>query len=174
MKYFAIILVTLVIIGYILWQYGKRPAKHKITALSELTKYFKALLYRGYNRGFLVIERPTKDRFIQFSKYITDEGKVGLQFDFPRAHWSTDYCERLKDVLKQRGYQYEVQKIGETGVPGSLDLVSEFIEVDLRQDLKAATELARLALLDVLGIKPDEPLILYFVNISPKDERIGF
>jgi hypothetical protein len=173
MKYLLISVVILLLTVYLLWQYGKRPARHKVHAQGDFTKFLEALLYRGYDKGFLIIEAPTKERFLQFRKYIKSKGHVGLQFDFPLAPWSTKYYERLKKLLDERGYEYEIDPTDTLDAPGS-NLVTEFLFLDLKQNLESANELTRLCLLEVFKLKPEETVTLYFVGGSPLEEKIGF
>jgi hypothetical protein len=171
MKYLLISLAVL--IGLIIWLLLRRakPTKYRI-ALSDVDvrKFLRVLLYRGYNGGFLIIEAREGEPFIQFSKYIAND-RVGIQFDFPQAPWSKDYFDPLKQALDRRFSKYKV-----SDVPGS-DLsnpVTKFLEIDLGQDLEAAAELARLSLVDVFKVDPNENLTIYFDGVSPKDQKIGF
>ena len=56
-KYFLEILIVLGIIisgGYLVLVYGRRPAKHKIHASGDFNRFLSALLYRGYDKGFMI------------------------------------------------------------------------------------------------------------------------
>jgi len=56
--------------GFLNW-WGKQPAKHRVNiAEGDFRNYVEALLYRGYDLGFMIVEAPDRKRFIQFTKYI--------------------------------------------------------------------------------------------------------
>jgi len=143
-----------------------RAPRYRRTVQDDLTKCFKTLFERGYDRGFLVIEAP-RDRFLQFSKYIRKKGDLGLQFDFPLAPWSEKYYETLKKTLYERGIDYEIQSTGE-------DTVAPFITIDFKKDFTKAMDVAKLVLVEVFLLQPTDKLKLYFHNINPRDERFGF
>jgi hypothetical protein len=143
-----------------------RAPRYRRTVQDDLTKFFKTLFERGYDRGFLVIEAP-RDRFIQFSKYIRKKGDLGLQFDFPLAPWSEKYYETLKRTLYERGIDYEIQSTGE-------DTIAAFISIDCKKDFTKAMDVAKLVLVEVFLLQPTDKLKLYFYNINPRDERVGF
>lgn len=81
----------------------RKAAKVLVTiAQGNWRKHMETLLYRGYDRGFMVveapdakrsmqltnrimiIEAPATERYMEFTKLITEKG-VTLQFQFPRA-----------------------------------------------------------------------------------------
>lgn len=174
MKYLLIAVAVLFAAGYVLWQYGKRPLRHRLTAGGDFSRFLQVLLYRGFDRGYLVIETRGGRRFVQFSKYIRSRRNVGLRFDFPRAPWSEAYFETLRGLLEGHGFEYDVRRAEPAEAAAARPPVSEFVVVDLKQDLEAAARLTRLALLEVFKLGPDEPITLFFVNVSPREERIGF
>lgn len=143
-----------------------RAPRYRRTVQDDLTKFFTTLFERGYDRGFLVIEAP-RERFIQFSKYIKKKGEVGLLFDFPLAPWSEKYYETLKKTLYERGIDYEIRSTG-------ADNVAAFITIDFKKDFTKAMEVAKLVLVEVFLLQPTDKLKLYFDNINPRDERVGF
>lgn len=143
-----------------------RAPRYRRTVQDDLTKFFKTLFERGYDRGFLVIEAP-RGRFIQFSKYIKKNGKLGLRLDFPLAPWSEKYYETLKKTLYDRGIDYEIKSTGE-------DKVAAFITIDFKKDFTKALDVAKLVLVEVFLLQPTDKLKLYFHNINPRDERVGF
>lgn len=145
----AIVVILLIVA---LW-WLRRPPRYRKTANDDLSKFFKALLYDDYPRGFLVIEAPNKNRFVQFSRYGTNR-KAGIQFDFPLAPWSQNYYEKLNGILHDKGIDFETQKTGEK-------VVVSFITIDLKQDLAKAMDLARLVLLEVFGLRPNDRIKVY-------------
>ena len=89
MIYIGLSIVVLLVIGYhVLKYYGSRPRRHKVIARGDFTKFLRALLHRGYDGGYLVVETRKGGRFVQFRKYIRSRRNVGIRFDFPRAPWS--------------------------------------------------------------------------------------
>ena len=172
MKYCLIGLV--IVIAFLVW-FGLRrskPLKHKI-ALSEVDfhKILSVLFYRGHKGGLLIIEAREGKLFIQFLKYIDHHG-VGIRSDFPLAPWSKNYFDRLRQSLDERLTKHTVYDVPES--ESFNNTVTKFIEIDFGQDLDAAAELARLTLVDVFNLNPDEMLTYYFEGVSPKDEKIGF
>lgn len=145
----AIVLILL----YVLRWYLRRPPRYRKNVTDDLSKFFKALLYDDYETGFLVIEAPNKNRFVQFGRYGSGR-KAGIQFDFPLAPWSENYFEKLKGTLHDKGIEFETQPTGEK-------VVASFITVDLKQDLAKAMELAKLVLLEVFGLQPTDRIKVY-------------
>ena len=143
-----------------------RAPRYRRTVQDDLTRFFKTLFERGYDRGFLVIEAP-RGRFIQFSKYIRRNGNLGLQFDFPLAPWSEKYYETLKKTLYERGIDYEIQSTSD-------DIVAAFITIDFKNDFTRAMDVAKLVLVEIFVLQPTDKLKLYFHNINARDERVGF
>lgn len=155
-----------ILLLYALRKILARAPRYTRTVQDDLTKFFETLFERGYDRGFLVIEAP-RNRFIQFSKYIRKRGELGLQFDFPLAPWSQKYYETLKKTLYERAIDYEIQSTGE-------DNVAAFITIDFKTDFTKAMDVAKLVLVQVFLLQPTDKLKLYFHNINPRDERVGF
>jgi len=166
-----ILLIFLIIVcGVVLfWFLGRKPVLFKNILLSNITKFLKILLFRGYDRGFLVIsvqkDRKPK-RFIQIAKYIEDKNKTGLRLAFPHAEWSQPYFNKLKDRLIKEKIKFEIETTESKEVP-------EFIVVDILQDLNFAIRLINLILTKVFNVSEIEPLELYMINISPDEEIIG-
>ena len=168
-------IAVLIALGVFLNWWGKQPAKHRVNiAEGDFRNYVEALLYRGYDRGFMIVEAPDRKRFVQFTKYIGKKKQVGIQFDFPRAPWSAEYVEPLKDLLSKRNFEYEIQQVTPVPELRPQDQVSEFIVVDLKQDLEAAVELTRLVLLEIFRLNPRNNVTVWYCNISIHVEKIGF
>jgi hypothetical protein len=153
LTYLIIFLPIILIALYGCLWFLRRPPRYRRRVDDDLTKFFKALRDEDYENGFLVIEAPNKKRFIQFARY-TRKRKAGIQFDFPLAPWSEKYYEKLKTILYDHGIDYETQATGQ-------DIVASFITVDLKQDLAKAMELARLVLVEVFRLKPDDRIKVY-------------
>lgn len=166
MIYFLFSALALVVI-ILVWKRAKKPFIHKNISQQSLTKFFEALLFRGHNTGCLFIGIPNETKFLQFSKYIDAQSSVGLRFDFPLADWSRNYYEPLKKALANGGFEFAIKPTGDDRIP-------EFIVVDLKQNLESALALTLLALRDIFRLNPNELVELYFENVSPKDEKIGF
>ena len=151
---YLIILVPLVLVVLygVIWLL-RRPHRYRRRVDDDLSKFFRALRDEDYGTGFLVIEAPNKKRFIQFARY-TGKRKAGIQFDFPLAPWSEKYYEKLKTTLYAKGIDYETKTTGQ-------DTVVSFITVDLKEDLGKAMELARLVLVEVFQLKPDDRIKVY-------------
>jgi hypothetical protein len=173
--YLALIVAAflLVIAGLLLWRWLlrwlKQPVRHRVEARG-LKRYLEALLLRGYTGGLMIVDAPGTAagtrRFIQFAKYIGDDGSGGLQFSFPLAPWSESYYARIKEELHRNRIQYATEET--EGGP-----TVEFILVDLQQDLSQADLLARIVLVNVFGLSLDDCVELYYQGVSPRDEAIG-
>ena len=58
-------IAVLIALGVFLKWWGKQPAKHRVNiAEGDFRNYVEALLYRGYDRGFMILEAPDRERFI--------------------------------------------------------------------------------------------------------------
>ena len=145
----ALVLILLYVANW----YLRRPPRYRRNVNDDLSKFFKALLDENYPTGFLVIEAPNKDRFVQFATY-TKGRKAGIQFDFPLAPWSKSYYEKLKGILHDKGIDFETEPTGE-------QVVASFITVDFEQDWAKAMDLAKLVLLEVFGMQPDDRIKVY-------------
>jgi hypothetical protein len=166
MKIVIIIFVLIAIAFTSLLYFGKKHYKHKNVSQKDLARYLEALLERGLNGGFLVIEVPNNKLFIQFSKYFIKNGQAGLQFDFPMAPWSEKYFEQLKRELLKMNLDFSI--VSASGVKSR-----KFIAVDLKRDINSAASFATFVLQSIFGLTKEQTLTLYFENISPKDEKIA-
>ncbi len=158
-----IVLAGFAFVCFEIW--GRRSHKHRRVPLADLERFFDALLKRGFNGGFMVIEVPKTSVFIQFSKYILKKGHVGLQLDFPLVPWSEKYRESLRHELSKAGFDFRLT----AGSDGT-----EFVTVDLGQNIGRCVAVAKLVLQCVFGLAQDQKVNVYFENISPRQEAIGF
>jgi hypothetical protein len=158
---FTVVVIALAVLFY----FGEKPWKIKNVSLDELEKYLEALLKRGFNGGFLIMEVPQTSLFVQFSKYIKKKGPTGLQFDFPLAPWSEKYYNRLKSQLSKEKINYSTEEV-------SGGKVEEFLTVDLEQNIAKAAEVARLTLRSVFELGSGQAVTVYFQHINPKDEEV--
>jgi len=166
MIYFILSTLALVAI-MLLWKRAKKPFTHKNISQEALIKFLEILLFRGYDTGRLFITIPKDKRFLQFSKYIDEGSSVGLRFDFPLAEWSRNYYEPLRTALVKAGFEFNTERTGNDKMP-------EFTVIDLKQDLKSALALAQLVLQEIYELNRNDRVELYFENVSPKEEKIGF
>lgn len=65
------------------------------------------LLRRGYNGAFAVVTDRPSGRFVQFRKYISAPGDVGLEMHFPRTEWSEAYYLAVQTTLRNHGVSFE-------------------------------------------------------------------
>jgi hypothetical protein len=140
--------------------WGRRRHKHRRVRLADLDRFLGALLTRGFNGGLVVIEIPKTPLFLQFSKYVLKDGRVGLQLDFPVAPWSEKYYDRLKQELDKNGVYYTSQETRAHGV-------REFLMVDVKQSIGDAATLARTVFHSVFGMSEDTLVTVYFSGVSP-------
>jgi hypothetical protein len=122
--------------------------------------------------ALFIIESPAKERYMQFTKHITEKG-VTFQLQFARAPWSAELYQPLQELLKQREYHFEIWPVRPEDKfdPG----IDQFIVVYLQQNLELAVRLTKLILLEVFKLEPSDTALVWFLNISPnKNERVGF
>ena len=152
---YLIIVVPLLILGLIalLWFLGQ-PSRYRRRVADDLSKFFETLLLSVYKTGFLIIEAPGGEPFIQFKRYET-HGKSGIRFDFPLAPWSEHYYDVLNKILYEQGVDYETSTTRQ-------DTVVSFITVDFKQDWVKARDLAKMVLLDVFELKPEQRIKIIF------------
>ncbi len=170
MKGLIIFCVSLIILFVLIWYFNRKPYVHKNISQSNLKRYLEVLLYRGYDRGFIIIQIPTDKkakRFLQFAKYIDGEKDVGLRFDYPLIEWSIPYYRKLKEIFEREQIEFEILKTGENDI-------SEFLFVDVKKDLDTAAKISILILQEIYKLKPNDFVELYFWNVSAQDEQIGF
>jgi len=161
----AVLILIVLLAGLAVWKIGNRPRIHKVS-LSDLSKFVEALFRRGYDQGFMVIQDPASERFVQLSKYVTPDSTIGLRCDFPKAKWSAPYYPRVEKELSEREMPFSVF---ETKMAKG---VTEFLVIDLKSQPEAATELVRLIFKKVFGFPANHVVNIHFSNISVRDEVI--
>lgn len=143
-----VVLAACCVAAVVLWQRGKRPFAHRDLGPEDIERLQNTLLRRGQDRGYLILEidddaAQGHQKFVQFTKYIAEGGRIGLQFDFPLSDWSQPYYRQLQDRLKAQAIHYDIAKTGRADT-------SEFLTVDFAQDTARARAVALVAL-DVLA-----------------------
>ncbi len=146
---YLLIGVLVLVLLYVAYWYLRRPPRYRRIVSDDLSKFFKSLLDGRYPTGFLVIEAPNKKRFAQFATY-EKKRELGIQFDFPRAPWS----EKLRSILTDKGIDFEFE-----ATDG--EVVLSFITIDFEQDWAKAMDLAKLVLLEVFGMQPNDRIKVY-------------
>ncbi|MBI9099529.1 MAG: hypothetical protein JEY91_13685 [Spirochaetaceae bacterium] len=160
-----IIIVAVIILLIFFRYYLSQPIVHKVTQ-NQLGKYFKILLYRGYDGGYTIIEGSLKKTFLQYKKYIT-ENEVYLEMSFPKAKWSQEYYDRLKEYLEKREIKYRINNSSESPI--------EFIDINCSNDIDFCTALTRDIFVNIFDYTDDDlNYKIKFYDVSPKDEKIGF
>lgn len=125
------------LLAWVLLYRRPRPSEHlEEIGLGDFRRLIATLLERGYDLGFLVFELPGEERFVEFSKYIREGPREGIQLDFPLAPWSEPYYDQVKSLLESRQVPYTVEDTPDGPV-------REFIQVDFAQDLDRAAATAR-------------------------------
>jgi hypothetical protein len=142
----------------------KRPLYHKNVTLPEIGIHLRALLKRGYDGGFIIIEDMKSEKFIQFAKYVRENGNIGLESSFPRAPWSEKYYEKLKDFLRSQNIPFLAQ-------PVTSDPVTEFIDIDCHSDIDLAVRLVEGIFCNVFQVR-ELSFRVRGENISAKDELV--
>ncbi len=130
--------------------------------LADLERLITNLLQRGYDLGFLVLELPGEERFVEFSKYIKEGARQGIQLDFPLSPWSEPYYDQVKSLLESRRVEYTVQD-----TPNGP--VREFIQVDFGQDVPAAAVMAKEIFERVFRVAPTIRLTADLEYVAPKN-----
>ncbi|MFQ5846382.1 MAG: hypothetical protein ACE5IQ_01770 [Candidatus Methylomirabilales bacterium] len=143
---------------------ANRPHYHKNVTLPQIRVHLHALLKRGYDGGFIIIEDMKSEKFVQYAKYIKDKGNIGLELSFPRASWSETYYEKLKDFLRSQNIPFRVQ-------PVDSETVTEFIDIDCHSNIELALHLVEGIFCNIFHIE-DPSFRVRGENISARDELI--
>lgn len=140
-----------------------RPREHmEEIGLGDLRRLIAMLLERGYDLGFLVFELPGEERFVEFSKYIKEGRKQGIQLDFPLSRWSEPYYDQVKSLLESRRVPYTVEDTPDGPV-------REFIQVDFAHDVDGAAVTAKEIFERVFRVEPGVRLTADMEYVAPKD-----
>lgn len=162
---FACVGAILIALGRWAWP----PYRFRKVRLGDLERYLDALLWRGFENGFMVIDVPAgseQQPFLQFTKYIKPSGVSGLEFVFPLADWSEPYYTICKAALLNNNVAFETRS-------RSRDEVPESIFADTEQDLGLAQKICTVTVLEVFGIDEDCVLDVTLHNVSPRNVRHG-
>ncbi len=169
MHHWLIALIGAVVgVGLFLWWYGQRPYRYKNIQRNKLARFLETLLHRGYQGGLLILETKRSGperKFLQFSKYIGQDGRAGLEFGFPLAVWSRPYYDVLRKELEAEGIRFQLH---DTGRQDTL----QFLVVDIGPDVALAQRVADLAVHTVFG-STHSSFQAFYQNVSPRAERIG-
>jgi len=138
-------------------------SKGPLYSLDKLEIPIHAILKRGYNGGFLVIQPIGSRFFLQFSKYILKKGIYGIELNFPKVSWSEQYYEELIKYCKEKGLLYKRQ---------ITDSKSEFINIDLNQDIEKANLLTRHIFCEILQIDKNTRYSVLLENSHLFDELV--
>ena len=164
-----LIFMLLAAVGVLLlWQYGQRPRRYRNVQVGELARFIQTLLKRGYQGGLLILETKTSRsdrRFLQFSKYIREDGRAGLEFGFPNAPWSRAYYDALRRELDAKGVAFTLQDTGRHDT-------TQFLVVDLERDVTKAQRVAELAVPIVFG-GASTGFQAHYENVSAMDVKVG-
>ena len=168
MSILIIVSISILIIIIAIRYYLKRPYIHKNITLDLLPKYFKMLLYRGYESAFMIIKSKKDKKFLQFSKHIIKINEVDLELGFPLASWSQPYYEKLHDVLKKENIDYLI-------IPKKNDKELEFTDVNCKDNIEFCIKLVEIIFIQVFDYdKEDLVFNITLENGSPEDVKIGF
>lgn len=121
----------------------------------------EVLLKRGYDGAVAILTEPATQRFVQFQKYIGDQGTIGLQMHFPRAPWSEPFYSGVSEMLQRRGVS-----IHRTAVQGTP--VVEFLEADFGSDVALAATVVDDVFAHIFGA-PNTRLQFRADDICPLD-----
>lgn len=130
---------------------GRKPLLHKRIRSSEFKRFFDTFFQVGADGSVMVIRHEPSGKFLQYVKNINDIETIS--FGFPKAGWSLEYYETIKNALRINGFDYLIS-------PTNGKEVKEFIDVD---GLKSSEEAIRLAdtALSAMGIS-NELFTIYF------------
>jgi hypothetical protein len=150
------------LLAWVLLYRRPRPSEHlEEIGLGDFRRLIAMLLERGYDLGFLVFELPGEERFVEFSKYIREGARQGIQLDFPLAPWSEPYYDQVKSLLESRKVSYTVEDTPDGPV-------REFIQVDFAQDLDRAAAPAREIFERVFRVDPATRLTADMEFVAPR------
>lgn len=164
MFYLILVAVFMVAGLLVLMKIAKRPYYRKNANLAEVRGYLHALLKRGFDGGFVIIEDMNSERFVQFSKYVRDKGHIGIEFSFPKAPWSVRYYDKIKDFLMNQNIAFVIQQVNSHSV-------TEFVDVDCDSDIDLSVGLVKETFYNIFGIQ-NPSFRIRPVNISVRDELI--
>jgi len=123
------------------------------------------LLKRGFDGGTLVLSQNKSDKFLQFRKYILVEGSLGIKMDFPKADWSSEYFDLLREYLTINNISYEeIKAINENEL--------DFIIVNLKEDICFSSELSCYVFETIMKNDKETLYTASYENVSPWDEVI--
>jgi hypothetical protein len=148
---------------YAVYRYATTPITWTVHA-RELLVYIDRLLRRGYDGSFVTISEPGTERFVQFAKYIKGQGRIGLEFAFPRTTWSEPYYDDLRLLLLQHGVALEKRSV-------NTPPTTEFLTVDCGRDTDLAFKITSIAL-GLFRVPSEKPLRVWFSHLSLHDELI--
>ncbi|HEV8123071.1 MAG TPA: hypothetical protein VGP80_02425 [Gemmatimonadales bacterium] len=153
--------VTAILAGVFLYRRPRSREHVEEIEQGDLARLLGMLLERGYDLGFLVFELPGDERFVEFSKYMKEGRRVGIQLDFPLSPWSEPYYDQVKSLLESRRVPYTVEDTPDGPV-------REFIQVDFGQDVAAAAATAKDIFDRVFRVDPTVRLTADMEYIAPK------
>lgn len=161
-----IILVFTILIVYIVIK-KNRPYKHRNINQKDVFRFLNSLLFRTGGQGFLVVELPISDYFIQFSKY-EFKNEVGLEFDFPLAPWSKKYYYYVEKTIISLKIKYKKDKVSNE----KDNQVEEFLNIDFKQDINTAVKLSEALFREVFKLDENSTLTIYFGGgLYPKPNK---
>jgi hypothetical protein len=157
---------------FVLSWWARQPVKRSLNiADGNWRSYLEALLYKGFDRAMMFVTAPDGKHSMQFTKYLMDHGVV-IQFQFPRAPWSTRYYEPLQRLLKERHYYFQIWPVGpQDKFDPEID---QFIVVSLEQSLEHAEALVKLVLLEIFKLDPSDNVMVWLVNKRVGNRKTGF
>jgi hypothetical protein len=136
-----------------------RPVKKKVfydIPFDGLSAIFDLALNVLGEGSVVFIEKPNDVRFLQFVRYDHREDGPLLQFSFPRAPWSADYYDRVREALSSNGFAVD------TEVTGSSDGVTAFLDVKRISSPAVAADIATLAWA-AMGLSTEEHVRVVFL-----------
>ena len=148
---FGGVLSVLMAVGY--W-WLKRPVYYKSVPLIGVEHFLSDLFQYFADGSILYVEHPGSLRFVQFVKYVDDQGHPKLHFSFPEADWSAPCFTKIAAALQAAGVVYRVR---DTTQP----LCPRFLDVDGVTDPQLAFLVTR-AVLSAMGFGESDTFRIHF------------
>lgn len=151
-----IIALTLLALAGLVYAY-QIISKGVLKAAEDLKSIINQLLQLGFDRGTLVIQEKNSGKFIQFRKYIDNNGSSGLELGFPNANWSEKYFGDAIQYFEENKVPYLVRREGIDGM--------EFLLVNLEQNVDKAYKVC-CDLFELMDVSLENKFHIMMNNVS--------
>lgn len=103
--------------------------------------------------------------FLQFSKYVTGRGGIGIEMAFPLSAWSEHCYPEVVKLLDIQGIQYRIERTGREDN-------KEFVNIAFGEDTEAAATIAQRITGEMFGVDEASEVAVRLFNVSPRTEAV--